>query len=607
MDADKISLPSFVSRLVGVLSRRGAIGHLKTTLGVRADQDGSIIDYLEHNAATMPDAAAIKYRGRTISWREYDEMTNQVAHYLRQRGLKKGDAVAVNLENRPELLVLVMGTLKIGGIAGMINTGQTGDVLAHSLNLVQPKLLFLGEEILDNMASVQSLLDDQHKGNLIFVADDSDTKAPKGYLDLDAELKDCATSRLTDPPAMKLGDPCYYIFTSGTTGMPKASITSHIKIKRTATHFGATAMSLTAKDTFYCPLPFYHSNALTIANGSSLVTGATLAVSRKFSASRFWDECIEMEATASTYIGELLRYLLVQEPSAKERQHKVVKLIGNGLRPDIWMDVKERFGIKRIHEFYGASEGTTGFVNLFNYDKTCGWAPGQGRDWQVVEYDVTADEPIYGSDGFMKPLGTGETGLLVTRVSERWPFDGYTDEQESERKLFRNVFEEGDVWFNTGDLMTVQKFGHALFADRVGDTFRWQGENVATTEVEGAAIKFDSIEDAVVYGVSAPGRDGRVGMMFATPRDGQALDLTGLAAHLRAELPAYAVPRFLRIGSGTSLTGTFKYQKATLKTEAYDLGAVGADEVYLLAPGEDAWQQMTPELQKQVDDGDIRL
>ena len=605
MDAAKISPLSFVYRLVSVLLRPGVRKNLKITLGVRAHDEGSMSDYLEQNAAKMPNAPALRYLDRTYSWREYNEAANRVAHYLRARGLQKGDAVAVNLENRPELLFIVMGVLKVGGIAGMINTGQSGDVLAHSLRLVQPKLLFVGEEVLGNMGGVQDWLDAFGKPP-IFVTDTGEESIPQGYVDFDAETAGCASDNLADPPKMVLGDPCYYIFTSGTTGLPKASITTHIKVKRTAVHFGGTAMSLSRADTLYCPLPFYHSNALTISHGSNLVTGATLAIGRKFSATRFWDECIEMGATASIYIGELLRYLLARSPTDKERQHKVKKIIGNGLRPDIWMDVKRRFGIKRVHEFYGASEGTTGFVNLFNYDKTCGWSPGEGKDWTVVAYDVAADEPLLGDDGRMQKMPIGETGLLITCVSERFPFDGYTDKQESEKKLFRNVFEEGDCWFNTGDLVTRQPFGHVLFADRVGDTFRWQGENVATTEVEGAASKFPGVEDAVVYGVRVPGRDGRCGMMFVTPLTHAEIDLSELVTHLRAELPGYAVPRFLRVGSGTSLTGTFKYQKAVLKEEGYDVAQV-QDALYLLTPADTEWQAMTPDLQKQVDDGDIRL
>lgn len=593
-------------RLATKLLRPSAISNLKLTLSSQVTDRRSICDYLEHNALSLGDKSAIRFEDQDISWAELNERVNRLAHYFKSRDLVKGDAVAVNIENRPEVIITVLACLKLGLIAGMVNTRQTDDVLAHSLKLINPKLLVVGAEQVENMSSLDAGLTKNFSDKLLFVADGALNKVTAGYTDLGSAIADQPASNPAETRELVLGDPCYYIFTSGTTGLPKASITTHLKVFRSGSHMGLTVMNLTSDDVFYCALPFYHSNALTLALSGALMSGATLAIGRKFSASGFWDECRRYGATTFCYIGELLRYLLTQPEQANDRDHQVVKILGNGLRPDIWMAFKNRFGIDRIHEFYGASEGNSAFVNIFNFDKTCGWSPGNNKTWAVVEYDIADDEVVRAPDGTMKKMAVGETGLLIMKVNEQYPFDGYTDQQASEKKLFRDVFEPGDCWFNSGDLVMRQPFGHIQFADRIGDTFRWQGENVATTEVEGAVADWAEAEDAVVYGVSVPGRDGRCGMLYVTPREGSAMELAGLPELLRNRLPGYAVPRFLRVGRATSLTGTFKYQKSQLKKEAYDCGSL-EDDIFFLAPASDAFVKLTSDLQKQIDDGDVRL
>ncbi|MFL2945350.1 MAG: long-chain-acyl-CoA synthetase [Parvibaculales bacterium] len=593
-------------RLATKLLRPSAISNLKLTLSSQVTDRRSICDYLEHNALSLGDKSAIRFEDQDISWAELNERVNRFAHYFKSRDLVKGDAVAVNIENRPEVIITVLACLKLGLIAGMVNTRQTDDVLAHSLKLINPKLLVVGAEQVENMSSLDAGLTKNFSDKLLFVADGALNKVTAGYTDLGSAIADQPASNPAETRELVLGDPCYYIFTSGTTGLPKASITTHLKVFRSGSHMGLTVMNLTSDDVFYCALPFYHSNALTLALSGALMSGATLAIGRKFSASGFWDEIRRYGATTFCYIGELLRYLLTQPEQANDRDHQVVKILGNGLRPDIWMAFKNRFGIDRIHEFYGASEGNSAFVNIFNFDKTCGWSPGNNKTWAVVEYDIADDEVVRAPDGTMKKMAVGETGLLIMKVNEQYPFDGYTDQQASEKKLFRDVFEPGDCWFNSGDLVMRQPFGHIQFADRIGDTFRWQGENVATTEVEGAVADWTEAEDAVVYGVSVPGRDGRCGMLYVTPREGSAMELAGLPELLRNRLPGYAVPRFLRVGRATSLTGTFKYQKSQLKKEAYDCGSL-EDDIFFLAPASDAFVKLTSDLQKQIDDGDVRL
>ncbi len=602
----KITTGKYLYRFAKFLLTPGMIGRVKSLLTTRPEDKMSMIGFFEKHAAERPDAAAILFEDRRISWGALNAAANQMAGYFRECGIGYGDRIAVNLENRPELLIIVMAAQKLGAIAGMVNTSQTHEALAHSLKLIDPQLIIVGAECLANIDTIRNELEAIHKGRFFFVADGEAVTPPAGYIDLMAQLDGRSSNNIVPDQELTLGTATYYIFTSGTTGLPKASVTTHLKLFRASTQFGANMMSLKPDDVYYCALPLYHSGALIVGYACAVRCGATFALRRKFSASGFWADCIRFNATAAVYIGELLRYLLAQPERDTDRAHKVTRVIGNGLRPDIWMQFKNRFGINRIHEFYGASEGNMAFSNIFNFDKTVGWAPGYGKAWDVVAYDVDEDEAIRDGDNRMNKVAVGETGLLITQINAQNPFDGYTDAQASEKKILRDVFVKGDAWFNTGDLVILQKHGHIQFGDRTGDTFRWQGENVATTEVESVIMKWPEIEDAVVYGVTVSGHDGRCGMLYLTQKDSSRLDLDGLVAHMRENLPAYAVPRFIRIGQKVDVTGTFKFQKTKLKNAGYDVASID-DTLHLLARDADKAELLTAKLQAKIDAGNVRL
>ncbi|MEM9285445.1 MAG: long-chain-acyl-CoA synthetase [Pseudomonadota bacterium] len=597
---------SFVYRFLATLLDPRVRAGMKNGQQTTAEDKFSLCAYLERNAAERPDGAAIKYGEQQWSWAEFNSIANQYAHYFKSRGIAAGETVAVNLQNRAEVLFVIMGITKLGAIAAMINNQQTGQVLTHSLSVVKPKLLVIGEESIAKAETIRGLLDRDYQDRLLFLPETNGAETPEGYRNLSAEIASMGTDNLPETQEITLGMPAYYIYTSGTTGLPKASIFTHLRAVRGGNFMGQMGLRLDETDVFYCPLPFYHSNALILAFTSTLIGGGTLAIGRKFSVSRFWDECRRYEATTFCYIGETLRYLLNQPAQPNDKDHRVVKVLGNGLRPDIWADFKERFGIDKVCEFYAATEGNIAFFNIFNYDQTCGWSPKGGKTWQIVAYDVDADEPLRDEAGRLVPLGPGDTGLLVGEVSDANPYNGYSDPDATEKKLFRNAFVDGDAWFNTGDLVKRLPFSHIQFVDRVGDTFRWHGENVATTEVEAAVIKFPKVEDAVVYGVSVPGMDGRCGMLALTPASGEEPDLQGLASHLRNTLPSYAVPRFLRLQTAMEVTGTFKHKKSTLKDEGFDPHRVNSD-VLLLSPSAQEWVTVTDEIKDDIESGRVRL
>lgn len=390
-----------------------------------------------------------------------------------------------------------------------------------------------------------------------------------------------------NPPsasAVQARDPAFYIFTSGTTGHPKASVMTHQRWLRALAAFGGLALRLRGDDTLYCPLPLYHNNALTVALSSVVNAGGTLALAPGFSASRFWDDIRQMEATAFIYIGELCRYLLNQPARDTDREHRVRVIAGNGLRPEIWDEFTRRFGIRRVAEFYAASEGNTAFINVFNIPRSTGINP---LPLAYVEYDPETGEPLRGPDGRVHRVPSGQPGLLISPVTRLAPFDGYTDPEASEKKLVRNAFKDGDVWFNTGDVMNPQGMGHASFADRLGDTYRWKGENVATTEVEAALAADRTIEECTVFGVEVPATGGRAGMAAIKLRDGAGFDGRALADTLYRRLPPYAVPLFVRIVSSLETTTTFKSRKVDLRDQGY--GPDVTDPLYVLRGREDGF------------------
>ncbi len=564
---------------------------------------------LEKAVRTNPHGPAVLYKDTRLTYTQFNQWANRIAHYFLSQGLQKGDVVAVYVENRPELLAIVAGLGKIGVVSAMLNTSQTGKVLTHSFNLVKPKMAIVGEELVGNFDDV---LDDlEFDKNKRFWFADADTlktpgQAPKGYHNLALAIADQPSYNPPTTNQIYYNDGLFYIYTSGTTGMPKAAIFSHGRWMKAYGSFGYT-LQLEPKDVIYVTMPFYHATAMCVCWGSALAGGAGIAMRRKFSASEFWDDCRKYGATAFGYVGELCRYLAERPAKPDDNKHKVRKMVGNGLRPNIWKPFKDRFGIEQVLELYASSEGNIGFTNIFNFDNTVGFSP---LPYAIVEYDKEADAPVRDKNGFMKKVARGGTGLLIGEITDKTPFDGYTDPAKNDSCIFKDVFAKGDRYFNTGDLVRDIGFRHAQFVDRTGDTFRWKGENVSTTEVENIMCGHPTLQDAVVYGVEIPNTNGRAGMASLTPHEGHAeaeLDIAGLFAHIKRELPAYAIPVFLRLRQAMETTGTFKYQKNNLKKEGFDPAQVGGESLYVMLPGGNGYEPLTAEIYANIQAGKYRF
>ncbi|KJZ40930.1 long-chain-acyl-CoA synthetase [Pseudomonas fluorescens] len=554
-----------------------------------------------------PEGPALLQGDVTLTYTQVNQWANRIAHHLMAQGIGKGDVVAVFIENRPELLVTILAVAKVGAISALLNTSQTRDTLAHSLNLVAPVAIIVGGELVPAFSQVRERVSIA-PARTWYVADQDTYShpgiAPDGFVNLMTASADAIDDNPASSQQVFFDDPCFYIYTSGTTGLPKAGVFKHGRWMRSSASFGLIALDMQPHDIVYCTLPLYHATGLCVCWGSAISGASGFAIRRKFSASQFWSDVRKYHATTLGYVGELCRYLVDQPPSTDDSQHTVKKMVGNGLRPGAWDAFKTRFAIDHICELYAASDGNIGFTNILNFDHTIGFSL---MAWELVAYDHDSGQPIRNAKGFMSKVPKGAQGLLLARIDDKAPLDGYTDPQKTEKVVLHDVFQKGDRFFNTGDLLRNIGFGHAQFVDRLGDTYRWKGENVSTTEVENILLQHPHIAEAVAYGVEVQNTNGRAGMAAITPAESLAtLDFSELLEFARQQMPAYAVPLFLRVKVKMETTGTFKYQKTRLKDEAFDPGKTGDDPIYAWLPGTQTYVQVTEQVLADIQGGKYR-
>ncbi len=563
-------------------------------------------DVFEQWAVKTPDAPAIYYEDQVITWKQMDQGACRYARWALAQGVGKGDAVAILMENRPDFIMAWYGLHKIGAVGALINTNQTTAPLAHSLNISGAKHLILGAELAANFGSCAERLE---TAMTVW----AQGGAVAGANDLDAVLGDTSPAPIPRPfrDGLTNADKALYIYTSGTTGMPKAANISHLRMQNMM-HAFAGATNATAKDIMYDVLPLYHSSGGICAIGAVFTVGGSVVIRRKFSASAFWDDCDRYKPTLFQYIGELCRYLLNAPPHPKEATHKIRLAIGNGLRPEIWPEFQKRFAIKKIVEFYGATEGN---IALLNFDGTLG-AVGRIPNYArkrfpvyIVKFDIETEQPVRDpATGFCVECAPGEAGEAIGRIDDSEPrtsFEGYSKGTDTQKKLMSDVFAKGDRFFRSGDLLKRDARGYYYFVDRIGDTFRWKGENVATSEVAEAMSLFPGVKEANVYGVKVGGLDGKAGMtaLIAGPE----LDLAKLPDYLEGQLPAYARPIFIRLlQHEMEVTGTFKHRKVELVKEGFD-PAVLHEPMFWLDPESKSYKPLTPDIYAKLVAGEVKL
>ncbi|MHA1488055.1 MAG: AMP-binding protein, partial [Promethearchaeota archaeon] len=423
----------------------------------------SVGTYFDYNAETYPNRPAVLYEDIKYTHRELNEMMNRI-------GIKRGDTINVFLENRPELMFIIGAMTKIGSNASLINTRQRSVSLVHSLKVNKVKAYVIGEELYPAFKNVISKLELSKDDKLYFLEDKGELELPEGFIDLKKEVKTESTTTPSTIGEVIGFDPYAYIFTSGTTGFPKASPMRNIHMAGSINAWGRMAMDMYPDDVMYITLPLFHSNAMHIGWSSAICGGSAVALARKFSVRNFWKDVRKYNVTCFNYIGELCRYLLNQPPNPNDRNHNVYKICGNGLKPEIWNEFKERFGIREVIEHYGATEIRGMFCNYLNLDRTIGF---NFEPYAIVKYDIDADKPVENEKGFFQNVDDGEAGLLLIKIRNETTFAGYKNKEATERKIFRNSFGNNEIWLNTGDMIRNIGFYHCQFVDRLGDTFRW--------------------------------------------------------------------------------------------------------------------------------------
>jgi len=570
---------------------------------VGPDSTRTIADIVEEIAAKRPSSDAVFYQDRTLSYRQFDEGANRIARWAEAQAIKRGEVVALLMENRPEYLMVWIGLIKVGVVAALINTNLRGAALAHCIAISGARHAIVGAELGEAYSDAAAQIEQRP---VVWAAGG----AFSGARDFDGALASLSPAPIDKSARAGITgkDTALYIFTSGTTGLPKAARFTHMRMLYMMYGF-AGALNTTPRDRTYIALPLYHATGGICAVGMALTVGGALILRRKFSAHEFWDDCRTYRATIFQYIGELCRYLLNAPADPRDGEHTIRAISGNGLRPEIWPAFQKRFAIPRIVEFYGATEGN---VSMLNYDGTVGAVGRLPRYMRgvftnrLVGFDIAEEKPVRGRDGFCIECEPDETGEAIGRITKEagHTFDGYTGEADTKKKILRDAFEKGDAWFRTGDLMRQDKHGYFYFVDRVGDTYRWKGENVATSEVSEALSVIPGVQQVNVYGVAVPGAEGRAGMAALVA--GQEFDPMSLAEKIKGSLAPFARPIFLRLRPEMEITGTFKLKKSDLVKDGFDPDRIN-DPLYWFNPGRACYEPLTHEVYALIAAGRVKI
>jgi fatty-acyl-CoA synthase len=586
------------------LAREAWIRALERTAAIEADPHLTLPALIERQARSFRESPALASREASLSYAELAARSNQYAHWGLSRGLRAGQVAALFMPNCAEYVAIWLGLTRIGVTVALINTHLIGHALAHAITVAGPRVVLTGAELGPRLAGISLAADCE----VWVYGDVVQDFRPLGPV-LDAFPGEAPAAAAYTAPT--LDSTALYIYTSGTTGLPKAAHVSHYRLMRWSQWF-AGLMDTRPEDRMYDCLPLYHSVGGVVAVGALLVSGGSVVIRPRFSASDFWRDVKDERCTLFQYIGELCRYLVNAPAQAVETEHSLRLACGNGLRAEVWEAFKTRFRIPRILEYYASTEGNFSLYNCEGKPGSIGRIPSfLTHRLPVALLRVAPDtsELVRGADGFCEPCGANEAGEAVGLIpaedgARGGRFEGYADTSASERKVLRNVFKEGDAWYRTGDLMRRDAAGFYYFVDRLGETFRWKGENVSTAEVMGALTAAPHVLDGVVFGVAVPGTEGRAGMAALVVDEH--FDLGVFRAHIAAQLPAYARPVFVRLVHALDLTGTFKPRKVELVREGYDPAQV-SDPLYVVDARSGAYVPLDRELHAAIAAGRRRL
>ena len=539
----------------------------------------TLADRLEEQARDFAERPFLIAGEQRFSYASVEAQANRMAHVFYAKGLRPGDVCAIAMENRPQFFFSWFGLVKLGVVVAFINTQVTGKPLVHALQSTGAKAVVVGEECLGNLLGTDGLPDVP-----LWLVEDAlnpfDGPLPT-FVDCDFAEQIRQAPGTVFPrdvrAAITAETTTLLIFTSGTTGLPKAARYSHMRWMSSGDVMEVT-LGATCDDVFYCCLPLYHGAAATSVTSTALRVGASIVVRRKFSVREFWPDVRRNQITVFQYIGEICRYLLNQPVVAGEREHSLRYMLGAGLTPESWQRWLERFGPIQVFEGWGATEANANLINVDNYVGSCGRVPDWSRtNLRLVRYDVESDSHPRDENGFYQLCQPGEMGEAMGFIVDHpliggGRFEGYTSEAASESKIRRNVFQTGDAYWSSGDLLRYDDDGYFYFVDRIGDTFRWKSENVSTLEVADTLSDMPGLELINVYGVQVPEHEGRAGMAAILMQAGHSFDPQAFYELTEARLPRYAAPVFVRVSAAADLTSTFKLRKVDLQRQGYAPG-----------------------------------
>jgi fatty-acyl-CoA synthase len=600
------SLETIAPAVSSVSPGKAWLRALELTAPIARNRDRILSTVIEERAAQIGDTPALLSDRESLTYGQLSQRINQYARWALDQGIAKGEVVGLLMTNRPEYLAIWLGITSVGGIVSLLNVNLTGPSLAHCVNVVSPKHLIAASEFAGQLATALPAL---LPPPAIWIHGDEPSSWPRLDLEIEARPGDPLCEDEKRPVTIE--DKALYIYTSGTTGLPKAANVSHARVMQWG-HWFAGMMGTQATDRMYNCLPMYHSVGGVQVPGAILVAGGTVILREKFSASQFWRDIVRWDCTVFQYIGELCRYLLHCPVSSHETEHRIRMACGNGLAPEVWDGFKNRFSIPQIFEFYASTEGGVSLFNVQGKRGAIGHIPGyltHRFSPALVVIDVDQGEPVRDTQGFCIRCAPNQAGEAIGKLADDPSnigsrFEGYTNTDASGRKILRNVFEPGDAWVRTGDLMRKDEQGYFYFVDRIGDTFRWKGENVATCEVAEAICAFPGVRHANVYGVAVPAAEGRAGMV--TLVSDEELDLVEFRRHLIDRLPPYARPLFVRIRKNMDLTGTFKYSKTDLIRQGFN-PAASNDSVYFNSLELGAFTRLDQQLYERIQMGAVRF
>ncbi|XP_029157437.1 long-chain fatty acid transport protein 4 isoform X2 [Nylanderia fulva] len=588
---------------------KGLIAYITMLFSIRDHEkkDRSVADIFRQWVNRNPNKVCFIFEDQEWTYQQIEDFSNKIATIFKTHGYKKGDAVALLLENRPEFVGIWLGLSKLGVITPLINTNLRKSSLLHSINIAKCQALIYGAEFFNAVTDIASSLD----AKLALYRFGSHPNAMSIGLkekDLNAILVDTPA---TPPVVQEKGghnDRLLYIYTSGTTGLPKAAIitSSRYIFIAAAVHYVGF---LRKSDRLYTPLPLYHTAGGVMAIGQALLFGHTTVIRKKFSASAYFSDCLKYKCTVGQYIGEMCRYVLAVSPKKEDQEHSVRMIFGNGLRPQIWEEFVKRFNIPKVLEFYGATEGNSNIMNVDNKTGAVGFISRiipSIYPISIIKVDEDG-EPIRNAKGLCQVCEPNEPGVFIGKILPNNPtraFLGYVDEKASEKKVVRDIFTKGDSAFLSGDILVADELGYLYFKDRTGDTFRWKGENVSTSEVEAIISNLINYRDCIVYGVEVRGVEGKAGMAAIYDENGT-LDVNKLIVDVKEQLPAYARPQFVRILTKIDLTGTFKLKKKDLQEEGYNAEKI-QDKLYYLDP-KNGYQLLTRDIYDQIQQGTMKF